>query len=85
MLLSYMNCIHLYQCDNEALKIKLLHLDMIIFLREKKLIHITKSKQKCFEQCFGHMTQDAKKKVNNKKKTTHQSRFPMLTVPVVEC
>lgn len=34
MLLSYVNCIHLYQCDNEALKIKLLHLDMIIFLRE---------------------------------------------------
>lgn len=36
MLLSYVNCVHLYRCDNEALKIKLLHLDMIILLREKK-------------------------------------------------
>lgn len=63
MLLSYVNYIHLYQCDNEALKIKLLHLDMIIFLREKKqLIIIRKSKQKCFEQCFGHVTLDTKKR-----------------------
>lgn len=39
MLLSYVNCIHLYQCDNEALKIKLLHSATIIFLRGKKTHH----------------------------------------------